>query len=91
MNSLLLLLTLQSYAQSLTYEQAIERALKQNPALASAQAELDSAQGLLLASHGGFDPILTADVGLLGSTDESSGEFGEVLSRFSSTSARTQS
>ncbi|NOY26214.1 MAG: TolC family protein, partial [Oligoflexia bacterium] len=83
--SLLLLLTVAarpSTAGPLTYNQALQRALDNNPDLLGSQASSDSAEGGLLASRSTFDPDLSASLGYTSSKSESTQEFGQVLSEF---------
>lgn len=62
---------------TLSYAEALQRALEANPTLRSAGADVDAAEGALLAAKGTFDPSLSADLGLQSSTSEGTAQFGE--------------
>lgn len=61
---------------TLSYSDALSRALEGNPTLKAAGADLQAADGALLAAHGVFDPSLTGGFGLTSSTTEGTAEFG---------------
>ena len=64
-----------AHAETLTlsYSDALSRALSGNPTLAAAGLDLDAADGALLAAKGVFDPNLDGGLGLRTSTSEGSG------------------
>jgi outer membrane protein len=71
-------------ARSLSYEEALEAALRANPALLGARLEVEAADGAMIAASGVFDPTLNASTTANQFTSESTREFGEVLSEFKS-------
>lgn len=74
----LLLVAGLAHAETLTlsYPEALSRALERNPTLKAAGADLEAADGALLASRGVFDPSLTGAIGLNSTTSEGTAEFG---------------
>ncbi|MEL6345897.1 MAG: TolC family protein [Myxococcota bacterium] len=56
---------------SLSYDEAVERALEQNPDLIRAQADIVSARGRVMASRGVFDPQLTSSYSFSRSSSQS--------------------
>lgn len=74
---LLLSLSLAARAETLSYADALTRALAANPTLLSSGADLDAAEGALLAAKGVFDPSLTGAIGLRSATSEGTAQFGE--------------
>ncbi len=68
-----------AHAETLTlsYSDALSRALSGNPTLAAAGLDLEAADGALLAAKGVFDPNLDGGLGLRTSTSEGSGQVGD--------------
>lgn len=68
-----------AHAETLTlsYADALSRALSGNPTLQGAGLDLDAADGALLAAKGVFDPSLDGGLGLRSSTSEGSGQVGD--------------
>ncbi len=79
MTTVLLTLVQAAQAQGLTlsYADALDRALHANPDLAGAGLDLDAAEGALLAARGVFEPTLDGSLGLRSSTSEGTAQFGE--------------
>ncbi len=69
---------------SLSYEQALQQALRANPALTYSRLDVEAADGALLAAKGIFDPTLSASSTANQFTSESTREFGEVITEFKS-------
>ncbi|MES2639068.1 MAG: TolC family protein [Myxococcota bacterium] len=63
----------------LTYEQALDVASRKNPALRGAQADVNAADGAVLAARAPFEPQLTADTAYFSSTSEGTAEFGNFF------------
>lgn len=74
---LLLLTSATAQAVTLSYPEALERALQANPTLASSDASLFAAEGALLAARGVFDPYLYGATGLMSSASQGTAQFGE--------------
>jgi len=79
---LALLSTAPAHAGPLTYEDALQRSLERNPELLGAGSSRLGAQGALLASRSSFDPQLKASLGYNSSKNESTQQFGDVLSNY---------
>jgi outer membrane protein TolC len=67
-------------AGSLSYAQALERALAANPSLVQAQATLLGAEGSLISARGTFDPSLGLAAEAQNNISESFSQLGEVAS-----------
>jgi outer membrane protein TolC len=65
----------------LSYAHALEQALALNPVLQGSQLDVDAADGVLLAAKGIYDPTLNANTTTSRATNESTREFGEVISQ----------
>lgn len=63
----------------LTYEQALEQASRRNPAMLGAQADVNAADGAVLAARAPFEPTLTANTSYFSSTSEGTAEFGNFF------------
>ncbi len=66
-------------AMQLSYSDALKRALAHNPTLRGSQLDVDAAAGALLAAKGIFDPGLTGNTNISNMTNETTREFGEVI------------
>lgn len=73
-------------AGTLTYEEALQRALDGNAELLKAAEGQRSADGALLAARATFEPTLTASGSWLSSRGESTQQYGDVFSDFQSLS-----
>ncbi|MDG1137168.1 MAG: TolC family protein, partial [Phycisphaerales bacterium] len=71
-------------ARELSYEQALNQALRANPTLVGARLDVEAADGAMIAAKGIFDPTVNASTTANQFTSESTREFGEVLSEFKS-------
>ncbi|MDP6934951.1 MAG: hypothetical protein QGG40_18665, partial [Myxococcota bacterium] len=64
----------------LTYEEALDIAVKKNPELVQSGLDQRSAEGALLAARGIYDPMLGTGLNRYMSTGETIREFGELSS-----------
>ncbi|MDP2314485.1 MAG: TolC family protein [Pseudomonadota bacterium] len=64
---------------SLTYEQALEVAASKNPGLRGAQADVNRADGAVLAARAPFEPTVNASTSFFSSTSEGTAEFGNFF------------
>ncbi len=63
----------------LTYEEALEVAANHNPTMRGAQADVNAADGAVLAARAPFEPKLTAGTSYFSSTSEGTAEFGNFF------------
>lgn len=71
----------------ITYEQALEVASRKNPALLGTQADVNAADGAVLATRAPFEPMLTAGTSYFSSTSEGTNELGNFFADTSGWSA----
>jgi outer membrane protein TolC len=61
---------------TLTYDEALHRAATANPTVLAASADVNAADGALLAARAPFEPSLTASTAYFSDTSEGTAEFG---------------